>query len=250
MNNHRLGYQRLAEALVERGLIASEAVKDALAAEKEGGPLFTDALIEANLVSDWELSHVVSQLYALPFLNVDMVEPDPEAQEGLDLEFLWENGLVPLTRQGQVVTLCMPAIVPAEVLGYIAADSDLLIVVVVGTVVSNRRWITNNTQSETPKEEEPIGYAVGEVPDEDSEWGSLFDEADAAVLLDLNSPEGIDVNSPDMDLSSLPSLDPPQTAAPESRSAQNLEKVVKNAVAVPLPPPLPRKEKSNEEPIL
>lgn len=246
MNNHRLGYQRLAEALIERGLIAAEAVNDALAAEKEGGPLFPDALIEANLVSDWELSHVVCQLYGLPFLNVDMVEPDPEAQEGLDLEFLWESGIVPLTRQGQVLTLCMPAIVPAETLGYIAADCDLLVLVVVGTVVSNRRWILNNTNSAPPKVEASIGYAEGEVPDADSEWGSLFDEADAAVLLDLNSPEGLDVDSDEMDLSGLPTIETPP-AVPE---AVTNEAATKGSAPIALPPPLPRKVSSDEEPSL
>lgn len=184
MHNHRLGYQRLAEALVDRGLVEGQAVQDALSMAGHGGLPFPEALVTANLVSDWELSQVVCQLYGLPFLTVDVVEPDPEASRGLDLDFLLENALVPLSRHGQILTMCMPAIVPAEVLGCIAAETDLLILVVVGTVQSNRRWLQNNI--------EPAAALPSDLPAlsaDESEWGSLFDEADAAVLSELEIDE-------------------------------------------------------------
>ncbi len=259
MNNQRLGYQRLAEALVQRGLVESRAVEDALAAEGEGGPLFPDALIEANLVADWELSHLVCQLYSLPFLNVDMAEPDPEAQKGLDLDFLWETGVIPLARHGQVLTLCMPAIVPAETLGYIAASTDLLVVVVVGTVVSNRRWILNNTR--VKQESNQISSLSGASLEEDEEggdWSNLFDEADAAVLQDLDAIESLDPSSPEMDLSSLEGedheLEFQALDAEEGEEDEQEDKKMQpqSASSIDLPPPLPRKTdpESDEETIL
>lgn len=181
INNQRLGYQRLAEVLVERGLVEAQAVQDALSMGAHGGLPFPEALVAANLVADWELSRVVSELHGLPFLTVDVVDPDPKARRGLDTGFLVENCLVPLSRYGQVLTLCMPAIVPAEVLGLMAAESDLLILPVVGTVRTNRRWLDDNLapNSAMPVEE-------GEVePAEDSNWSSIFDDADAQVLQEL-----------------------------------------------------------------
>jgi hypothetical protein len=75
----------------------------------------------------------------------------------------------------------MPAIVPAEILGCIAAETDLLILVVVGTVQSNRRWLQNNIQPASA-----LPSDLGDLEGNDSTWGSLFDEADAAVLSDLD----------------------------------------------------------------
>jgi hypothetical protein len=184
MHNHRLGYQRLAETLVERGLVESQAVQDALSMAGHGGLAFPEALVTAGLVSDWELSQVVCQLYGLPFLTVDMVDPDPEAQRGLDLDFLLKHALVPLSRHGHALTICMPSIVPAEVLGCLAANTDRLILVVVGTVQSNRRWLQDNL--------EPAAALPSEQPQlslEDSGWSNLFDEADAAVLSELEVDE-------------------------------------------------------------
>lgn len=184
MNNQRLGYQRLAEALIERDLVEPQAVQDALSMANHGGLPFPEALVTASLVSDWELSQVVCQLYSLPFLTVEMAEPDLDAQRGLDVCFLIENGLVPLSRHGQILTMCMPAIVPAEVLGCIAAESDLTIMAVVGTVQSNRRWIQKNVEPDPALPSTDIDLDA-----DGGEWGNLFDEADAAVLQELDVPE-------------------------------------------------------------
>lgn len=186
INNQRLGYQRLAEVLVERELVDAQAVQDALSMGAHGGLPFPEALVTANLVADWELSRIVCELYGLAFLTVDMMEPDPEAMRDLDLAFLRENGLVPLCRHGQLLTISMPAVVPAEVLGMMAAETDFLILPVVGTVQSNRRWLESNL---APAPALPAN--AGEELAADSEWSNFFDEADAAVLseLELKEPE-------------------------------------------------------------
>jgi hypothetical protein len=184
INNQRLGYQRLAEVLVERGMVEAQAVQDALSIGAHGGLPFPEALVGANLVADWELSRVVCELYGLPFLTVDLADPDPDAQAGLDLQFLIENCLVPLSRHGQVLTICLPAVVPAEVLGLMAAETDLMIFPVVGTVQSNRRWIDQNLM-----QAEVLPEQTAAELDEGGDWSNLFDEADAAVLQDLEFEE-------------------------------------------------------------
>ncbi|MFT7484397.1 MAG: hypothetical protein ACI9F9_000237 [Candidatus Paceibacteria bacterium] len=244
MNNQRLGYQRLSEALVDRGLVEAQAVQDALSMADHGGLPFPEALVTANLVADWELSHVVSQLYSLPFLTTEMAEPDPEAQKGLDIEFLYENGIVPLSRHGRVLTLCMPAIVPAEILGCIAAESDLLVFVVVGTVNCNRRWIENNTKAKAT-----LGAGGANQEGVGSDWGNLFDEADAAVLQDLDDDMEVDM---DMDLDELAAM----SSLAESISEQaaetegKVESVVTGMQQSALPPPLPRTPDADGESVL
>jgi hypothetical protein len=73
--------------------------------------------------------------------------------------------------------------VPAEVLGLLAAETDLYILPVVGTVQTNRRWIDRNLQAELAAAL-PKAPTTGEAPDA-SEWANIFDQGDAAVLLDL-----------------------------------------------------------------
>jgi hypothetical protein len=71
----------------------------------------------------------------------------------------------------------MPGIVPAEVLGLLAAETDLQILPVVGTVASNNKWF----EEHLPRE------VLAALPaDAAGGWSNIFDEGDASVLMDLN----------------------------------------------------------------
>lgn len=182
-NNQRLDYARLAEVLAERGICEPQALREALQFSGRGHAPFAEALVNASLVSDWELSRIVCELYNLAFLSVDVCDPDPSARKGVNTAFLIEHGLVPLGRFGNLLTIAMPGMVPAEVLALLASDTDLTVLPVVGTVQTNRKWIERHLQAE-------LAAALPAPTPEDvaqgaNEWGNIFDQADAAVLLDL-----------------------------------------------------------------
>jgi hypothetical protein len=201
----RLEYNRLAEALAVSGLVDKKSLRDALQYSASGGTAFPRALVEANLVTDWEISRVVCELYGLPFVPVEVMEPDPAALAGVETSFLIEHALVPMGRFGQVLTVCMPALVEADVLAMLSAQTDLLILPVVGTVRSNRIWIETNLIKSTPAPKPgalpPPPTLGGSDQDESDAWGSFFDVADAAVLMDLNTI-GSDLQEPDGELGS------------------------------------------------
>jgi hypothetical protein len=181
--NQRLDYARLSDVLGERGMCDQQALREALQFSARGETPFAEAIVNASLVADWELSRVVCEIYGMPFITVDMYDPDAGARKGLNTAFLIEHGLVPLGRFGQLLTVAMPGMVPADVLAMLAAESDLIVLPVVGTVQSNRRWIELNLHKE-------IASALPSVTQQDNtqtanEWGELFDQADAAVLLHL-----------------------------------------------------------------
>jgi hypothetical protein len=202
-SSQRLDNNRLAEILAERGLVEPQALREATNFAAHGKIPMSEALVTANLVPDWELARIVCEIYNLPFLPVELMDPDPKALEGIDPQFLVENCLVPVGRHGQVLTVCMPAMVPADVLGLLAATTDLAILPLVGSVRSNRSWIEKNlTGGQSQKMpagsgaagsagaagEAAGGKSSGGGPQGPGEWGSLFDQADAAVLLDLQVP--------------------------------------------------------------
>ncbi|MBK7642668.1 MAG: hypothetical protein IPJ19_06390 [Planctomycetes bacterium] len=195
--SQRLDNNRLSEVLAERALVEPQALREAANFAVHGKIPMSEALVTANLVQDWQLAGIVSEIYNLPFLPVEMLDPDPRAREGIDEQFLLENCLVPVGRYGQVLTVCMPAMVPADVLGLLAATTDLVILPLVGSVRSNRQWLEKNLSSQAlapanPLGADPLGAEEESAPGggrgAPGEWGSLFDQADAAVLLDLAVP--------------------------------------------------------------
>ncbi|WP_145193948.1 hypothetical protein [Planctomycetes bacterium Poly30] len=136
---------------------------------------FCEALVTSNLVSDWDLSKVVCETFQLPFLPVDLITPNPAALAEINVADFQKHQLVPLDIFGQVLTVAMPGLVPAEVLAHIAAMSDFEVLPVVGTVESNRRWISEH-------------MAVAPPPAREGGWESMFDEADASVAGESGGP--------------------------------------------------------------
>lgn len=181
----RLDYNRLAEVLAERNMVEPSAIHELLQASNDGGQAFPEALIASNLVSDWDLSKVVCEIFQLPFLPLEFIEPRKELIEMFDAHFLHDSGLVPLARFGNVLTLAMPALVPADILAMLAAETDMVLLPVVGTVTANRKWLNENV-------------VIKKISEDDS-WGSLFDEGEAAVQQGLTTPESEEMDMGDLE---------------------------------------------------
>lgn len=172
-NAQRLDEARLAEVLNERGMADPEGLREMLQSSQAGGTPFCGAVVSAGLVSDWDLSRVVAELFQLPFLPVDICRPDRGLWPELASSTLEENSVVPVSRFGRLLTVAMPGLVSADVLGALAAETDYYLLPVVGTVETNRRWIKENSAS-------PASTS--------GDWGSVFDEGDAAVQASLDTP--------------------------------------------------------------
>ena len=171
----RLDDSRLAEVLHERGMADLESIREMLAASQNGATPFCEAIVSSGMVSDWDLSRVVAELFQLPFLPVSLCKPNEALWEELGSPLLRENALVPLQLFGQLLTVAMPGLVGADVLGMLAAETDYFLLPVVGTVETNRRWIREHDSST----ESSAGDGDG------GGWSTLFDEGDAAVQASL-----------------------------------------------------------------
>ena len=150
----------------------------------------------------------------MPFLIVDQYPPSATALDGYDLAYLRHFALVPLDRYGGLVTVVMPGLVPAEVLEGLRPGQNGRVLPVVGSVVSNRRWLEErfapkgapaamkgaiplpkassiplNTAparaplpTAPPPKEEPLQLV------DEGDWGNLFYAGDEAVQLGLKKP--------------------------------------------------------------
>jgi hypothetical protein len=178
----RLDYANLAEVLRQRNLVDRRRLSLALQTSSQSAIPFPEVLVTDGLIGDWDLARVVSDLYSLPFLPVSVCSPQPEAMAGLDAAFLRQHRLIPLDRFGGLLTVCMPAIVPADVLGTLAASNNIQVLPVVGTVNTNNKWFEENMASDVP----------AALPNSPADWSNIFDEGNAAVLMELTGDEDAD----------------------------------------------------------
>lgn len=142
--NTNLSESRLARSLVERNLITGEMVEQIFQQCSESGGLLTEALIEAGLITDWELSRVASEAFNLPFLPVDVHPPTERAVAGIDPAFLHRWCLVPITRNQDLLTVAIPAAISPQAFEELERISGAQLAIVIGSVLSNRQWLREN----------------------------------------------------------------------------------------------------------
>lgn len=190
---------------MERGLIDRDVLAHVLQQVNATRSLLPEVLVRENLVSDWEVSRVACEIYHLPFLTVDHYPPSATALDGYDLAYLRHFALVPLDRFGALVTVIMPGLVPSEVLEGLRPGQGGRVLPVVGSVVSNRRWLEERLAPKNQPGARPGQPAAAPVkgiplntrgpipapaPQEEElqlgaegDWGNLFDAGDEAVKL-------------------------------------------------------------------
>lgn len=209
----RLAYERLADALRHHRLVESEALRLTLHQCLSTGALFPELLVREGMVSDWELSRLCSETFSLPFLPVDVYQPNKKLLEKLDVEFLRQYGLVPLDVFEDVMTVAMPGMVPTEVLTALSESCGKRLLPVIGTVQSNQAWLERNL---------PPPAALRELCEaaEGGDWVGIFDAGDAAVRSGMSEdsddaggdPDGM-VHLTDLGDAQLDAPPPPMTPA-------------------------------------
>ncbi len=217
MKTPNLDYTRLADHLVDVGIVDRATIQHVLQQCVSTGALFPELLVSEGLISDWEVSRVCAELFHLPYLPVTNYEPSPDAAEGLDPDYLRQYALVPLDRFGDLLTLSIPGVVPTSVIDNLKGNTSLSIQPVVGSVETNRRWL-NEHMAGSGTTLEAFGAAL---PDDDSSWTNLFDDADNAVKLDLGG--GDDLGDGALDLEGLDTNDFADVIEVDSAEAESAE---------------------------
>lgn len=181
--SQRLDYNRFAEVLSELGVVEPSTLQHILQQSFNTNELFPEVLVRESLVADWELSRIACEAFHLVFLSVDFYEPSTDAVELFDPAVLHQHCIIPLDCYDELVTIAIPALTPSEVLTGLGEQIGKTIQPVVGTAGSNRRWLMENLPLPTVSNE-VVSALPGEI---DDSWSSLFDEGDAAVLMELDS---------------------------------------------------------------
>ncbi|MEZ5979620.1 MAG: hypothetical protein R3F34_15585 [Planctomycetota bacterium] len=181
-NKQRLGHESLVDALRARGLVQAKTLEHILHQCQQTGALLTEQLVRDGIVSDWELAQLCSETFGLPFMPVDLYEPDRDLLALFEPEVLRQNALVPLERFGKILVVAMPCMVPSDVLESIQDRLDAKVMPVVGSVRANVRFLEENLAAV------PSLTAVAEEVDA-GDWSDVLDMGDAAVQVELVTAE-------------------------------------------------------------
>ncbi|HEV3253655.1 MAG TPA: type IV-A pilus assembly ATPase PilB [Candidatus Acidoferrales bacterium] len=98
---------RLGELLVKESIISAAQLKQALEHQKQHGGRLGTCLVNLGLVSDEDITAVLSRQYGVPSINLKFYEVDPAVIKLVPQETAVRYQIVPLSRVGSTLTIAM-----------------------------------------------------------------------------------------------------------------------------------------------
>ena len=98
---------RLGDILVKDSLITTDQLKQALDYQKKNGGRLGTCLVKMGLVSDDDITAVLSRQYGVPSINLKFYEVDPTVIKLVPQETAIRYQIVPLSRVGSTLTIAM-----------------------------------------------------------------------------------------------------------------------------------------------
>jgi type IV pilus assembly protein PilB len=98
---------KLGETLLRENLITPQQLKEALDFQRLNGGRLGSTLVRLGILSDEEVTAVLSRQYGVPSVNLDLFEVDPSAVKLVTQETAKKYMVLPLSRVGPTLTLAM-----------------------------------------------------------------------------------------------------------------------------------------------
>src|SRR6266480_3684677 len=98
---------KLGESLLKDNLITPQQLKEALDYQRVNGGRLASTLVKLCMLSDEEVTAVLSRQYGVPSVNLELFEVDPAAVALVPQETAERSCVLPLSRVGATLTLAM-----------------------------------------------------------------------------------------------------------------------------------------------
>jgi hypothetical protein len=196
----KLNRMRLADVLVEEGVLNRERVEEAQAEQDATGKQLGQILIESDVLTDYDLAKIVVTHYSLPFLDMTGFSTRREVTTLLPEEFRHRWAIQPLDQFGTILTLAVAEIPTPEQIEEIVETTNLTPILFIAarhaviTVIEEERKRNASRKSVMKQAPQTAVPAPGVAP-----------AAAAAVDADAKAPApGGDLSLPEFDLPTVP----------------------------------------------
>lgn len=97
----------IGEILKEKGIISEEYIRFALLEQRATGERLGEVLVRIGIVTDLEIAKALSEQANLPFVDISVVSPDPNALESIPFNFAKNNLVLPLRFENGSLKVCV-----------------------------------------------------------------------------------------------------------------------------------------------
>jgi hypothetical protein len=193
----KLNRTRLADVLVEEGVLDRARVEECLLEQDQTGKQLGQILIEGEIVTDYDLAKIVVTHYALPYLDVANYSMRREVVALLPEDFRHRWAIQPLDQFGTILTLAVTEVPSPELIDEIVAVTKLTPIL----FVASRRSILNVIEEEKKRAAQRTAKAA---PKSATQSQKLQGGATkSGPVPELKAPQTGDLSLPDLELPTI-----------------------------------------------
>jgi hypothetical protein len=163
----KLNRMRLADVLVEEGVLDRSRVEEAQAEQDATGKQLGQILIESDVLTDYDLAKIVVTHYSLPYLDMAGFSTRREVTTLLPEEFRHRWAIQPLDQFGSILTLAVSEIPSPEQIEEIVETTNLTPILFIAArravimVIEDERKRSAQRKSVTKNAAQPAAAAPG-----------------------------------------------------------------------------------------
>lgn len=173
--------KKLADVLVDEGILTKAQVGEASKYLRQPEDPLGPHLIRCNFITSWDLAKAVCVHFSLPFFDLTGFKAKKDVEGLLDPAFLHGYGILPIDKFGKIVTLAVCESLSANVLQAIVDKTQLSPYMYVAPYDKIRGKLEEIVPYEAPgaePAEAAAAAAPGKTGGDDSDWMSIFEEAE------------------------------------------------------------------------
>jgi len=140
----KLVRKKLAEILVEEGLLRDDQVSETLKRQRATGEFFGDALVQLTYCTEVDIARSIVRQLGLPYIDASKYRIPREAVESVPGELMWQNQFVVLDKIGRALVLAISSVLPGEVFEKLEKVSGSQLFLYVSTGAQIREALKKN----------------------------------------------------------------------------------------------------------
>jgi type IV pilus assembly protein PilB len=171
--------RKVAQRLLEQGLLSLEAIEKAMAEQRETGAHLGMCLVSLGLINENELTRLYGQQFGVPAVDLSKVEVDTKVLNLIPADFANKHLVLPLRRVGRTLTVAMADPTNLNVVDDLKFITRFDIEPVVGGEYSLRSMIDRHYEVVS----EQLGSLLEELEEQDVEVVSEGDDEEYSTAL-------------------------------------------------------------------
>jgi hypothetical protein len=112
----RLVRKKLAEVLLEEGVVKDDQIQEALKRQRATGEFLTEALVQLNYCTELDVARSIVKQFGLPYIDVSKYRIPREALQAVPSDLLQMNQVVVLDKIGKTLLVASAGVPGAEIL--------------------------------------------------------------------------------------------------------------------------------------